>query len=183
MVLKNRHLKLNSHYLLIFIQDMSHACLMCPTYTFHKWIHSLCRYLSPPTQNHLLMMYFYFPSLWPTFSLLLEEVIYSTWPRVDLKTEPEQSTASHLLFCLCNVLSAHHSHSQSYLKYTTWELYVLTLFGWYMWFNPVKTFKILVAECEDLLVLWLPKTNYKWKFLPVWSGLLLSSWFLSLPFM
>lgn len=51
MVLKNRHLKLDSHYLLIFIQDMSHACLMCPTYTFHKWIRSLVCvdiYLLPP---------------------------------------------------------------------------------------------------------------------------------------
>ena len=37
-----------------------------------------------------------------------------------------------------------------------------------MWLNPVKTFKILVAECEDLLVLWLVKTNLKCKFLPVW---------------
>ena len=58
---------------------------------------------------------------------------------------------------------------------TTWELCVLRLFGWYMWLNSVKTFKILVAECEDLLVLWLPKTNLKCKFLPVWSGLPLSS--------
>ena len=41
MGLKNKHLKLDSHYLLIFIKDMCHACLMCPTYTFHKWIFSL----------------------------------------------------------------------------------------------------------------------------------------------
>lgn len=55
-------------------------------------------------------------------------------------------------------------HSQKLAqRTTTWELCVLRLFGRYMWLNPVKTFKtLLVAECEDLLVLWLLKTNLKY---------------------
>lgn len=47
-----------------------------------------------------------------------------------------------------------------------WESNVLLRsFGWYMWLNPVKasvyTFKILVVECRDLLILQ-PPTSMDW---------------------
>lgn len=154
---------------------MCHACLMCPTYTFHKWIFSL------------VCMDIYFLPLkiicWWCTSILPHSDLHFhyCWRR-------QSRGHDHRLTCKLN-LDNLLTHSLAFTMYslptipiakaiwraTTWELCVLRLFGWYMWLNPITTFKILEAECEDLLVLWLPKTNLKCKFLPVWRGLPLSS--------